>query len=627
MKKIFHAVKKLIFFSVLLCSVSLFAGTYGSQQLLPAGHWVYDALFMLNNETKRTSFATNAPLSVGELKMYLTLIPYAKLSDSGKNLYDRLDGYLSEKSFTFDMGPVYFGFNVELYPELLYKSNSGVDWTFSTDYTGHKNSVSGYNILSPSEYRSKTLVDDVNSDWSHIGVSERPMIKSGGEDYGAASGFLGSSASTSFITLPLYLGWSDYFIIQTDPVFAKSFWGMSENYNFVNLVYNSDDMDFLWPRNAYGSAGKTFEKWGVNLNFGRQGLQIGKTQTGSVIYNSTFETEGYFQLNLYSPRLKYNLDVVQVSTDKYLYCHNIEARPLFDWIRLGCLESTLVQSNFELKHLNPLMIMHSFGSWADTDYFSEDEEKYYGEAHICQYMGIQVELTPIKYTRIYFLYAQNEIQPPNEQGSINGKSMPDSFGGQLGFEVTVPDRRNGWWTGTLEGVYTTPFCYIKQGADWSLYSSRTDMQSNGGSPICSWIGTPFGPDAIGIQARAAYEQPGKWNCELDYLFVAHGTNSFGIFDNTIEINGVEYYSYYPSVLRKMGLVTDQEAEDIARSYELTGTVQYTNQITAKGKYIFNNHLNLSAQATYSFIFNNKNEGGEFAQAFEGILALEYTLFK
>ena len=87
------------------------AETYGTQQLIPAGHWVYDALFMLSNETKRTSFATNAPISVGELKMYLNLVPYEKLSDSGKNLYDKLSEYLGTKSFSIDMGPVYFGFN------------------------------------------------------------------------------------------------------------------------------------------------------------------------------------------------------------------------------------------------------------------------------------------------------------------------------------------------------------------------------------------------------------------------------------------------------------------------------------------------------------------------------------
>lgn len=599
------------------------AETYGTQQLIPAGHWVYDALFMLSNETQRTSFATNAPISVGELKMYLNLVPYEKLSDSGKNLYDKLSDYLGEKAFKFDMGPVYFGFNLNAAPGILYKSNSELDWSFATDYTGHKNSVNGYDILSPENYRNKA--DGSNIDWDKI--EKRVAIQDSGAKYGAYSGFINSYGSKAFADLPLYLGWGDYFIIHSGITLAKSFWGMDTDSNVTNIFYNTSDMDFMWPKSAYGSAGKTFEKWGVNINFGRQGLQIGKTLTGSVIYNSTFETEGYFQLNLYSPRMKYNLDVVQVSTDKYLYMHSVEARPLFDWIRFGIMEATLVQSGFELKHLNPLMIMHSFGSWEDSDYVSDTEKEYYGEAHICQYMGISLELTPFKYSRLYFLYAQNEMQTFFELGSANANSIPDSLGFQAGFELTIPDRNNGWWTGTLEGIYTSPFCYIKQGADWSLYSTRNDMQSNSSVPLCSWIGSPFGPDAVGFQARVSYSQISKWNAELDYLFLAHGTNSFGLFNNTIEIDGKKYYAYYPSVLRKMGLVTDEEAEDIARTYVLTGSVQFTNSITAKASYNITPQMSLSGRATYSFIFNNKNEEGKIAHGFEGCLMFEYKLFE
>ena len=55
------------------------------------------------------------------------------------------------------------------------------------------------------------------------------------------------------------------------------------------------------------------------------------------------------------------------------------------------------------------------------------------------------------------MYAQNEIQSEIEKSSFNGNAMPDSLGGQLGMELTIPDNRhNGWWIVTLEGIYTTP---------------------------------------------------------------------------------------------------------------------------------------------------------------------------
>ena len=601
---------------------SAFSESYSAQQLIPAGHWVYDALTMLNNSVRRTSFATNAPLSVAELRMYLELIPYERLSDSAKQLYDEVFSFLTEKKFTFDMGGARFGFNVDLYPLFLAKTNGDIAWTFSNDYTGHKNSVSSFPIV---EDITKPYETDYNtkSDGTpkYSFLPQEPAFS----EYIASTGFSGTRDGKALVTLPLYLGWSDYFFIQTEPCFAKSIWAMSESGNFTNLTYSSADMDFLWPRNAYGSVGKAFSAWGVNLNVGRQGLQIGKTQTGSIIYNSTFETDGYVQLNLYSPRLKYNLDVVEISKNKYLYLHSIEARPLFNWIRLAVTEGMLIQQPFELRFLNPIMIMHSFGAW--EQYTTDAEEDLYGEAHVAAYMGIQVEITPIKNFRMYFLYAQNEIQSEAEMSSANGKALPDSLGAQLGFELTVPDNAHGgWWTGTLEGIYTTPYLYVKQGADWSLYSSRYNMQSHGSSPICSWIGTPFGPDATGFQTRLGYSRLRKWNAELDYLFVAHGTNSFGLFANTVEVDGETYYAYYPSVLYRMGLLSEEQAANIARDYKLTGTVQFTNQITLKGSYRFNEHFVVDGRGTYSFVFNNNNEAGEFAHGLEATLALEYLLF-
>ena len=160
------------------------------------------------------------------------------------------------------------------------------------------------------------------------------------------------------------------------------------------------------------------------------------------------------------------------------------------------------------------------------------------------------------------------------------------------------------------------------------------MQSKGSVPLCSWIGTPFGPDALGFQAKVGYKKPLKWDLEIDYLFLAHGTNSFGMFGNTVTIDGVEYYAYYPSVRYKLGKensgssysYTPSQAEDDARSYALTGTIQYTNQLTLKGNYNFNEHFSINSYLTYSFIFNNKNVGGDFQQGIEISVGGNWALF-
>lgn len=564
-----------------------FAQIHSSQQLIPSGHWIYDALYMLNAESAKTSLADNAPLSAAEIGMYLNGIDEASLSASGKKLYEKSRDFLKRDAFSLKWGKVSFGFNMIAKPALVYKSNKDIDWTFACDYTGHE----------------------------------------GPKPYGTASSFIGSDATDPFVTIPLYLTFADVFVIETDPCFAKSFWGMSKAENFINFPYSASDVEFSWPRSANASAGAYFNGWGVNINIAHEGMRIGKTQTGSIIYNSTFETDVVVQFNLYSPHIRYGMYVTEISKDKFMYIHRIEAAP-FKWIRLGALEGTLVSRPFELRFLNPLMIMHSFGAW--RDYISPEdpgEARYYGEAHVCAYMGIDFDIVPCKNTRIYGLYAQNEIQSPLELRDDTGKAMPDSFGVQLGVELTFPESGGGYWRATTEAVYTTPFCYIKQGAEWSLYRSRFDMQSNTGIPICSWIGTPFGPDCIGAQARAGYVQPGKWSADIEYLFVAHGTNSFGLFGKEFDPSGSgkKYYNYYPSVSLKLGNITAAEAAEIARKKSLTGIVQYTNSITLKGTYTLNKHFQFGGRTSYTFIFNNKNVDGSFAHGVEFALSCTYTM--
>lgn len=604
-----------ILFSV-MSACGLFSQVYSGQQLIKAGHWIYDALFMLYAENGRLTVADNAPLSVAELRLYFSNIDFESLSDSGREVYRQAQDFLYSDAFKFSFSGAFAGFNLRAEPEFLYKSNPEIDWTFETDYTGH---------VPHTEYKGKIHYEvDEKGNIKNVESIDILSKKTYESKYGATSAFNASPLNRPFVTLPVYLGWGDIFMIETNPSLAKSYWAMTENDNFVNLPYAGSDLDFLWPRDAYGSVGYSFGKWGFNINVARSGLQIGRTQTGSVIYNNSFETQAYVQLNLYSQCMKYNLDVIQIEKQKFLYLHLLDVTP-FKWLRAGIVEGTLINEPFEIRFLNPLMIMHSFGAW--EDYSNDKEGSIYGESHVCAYMGVFMDIMPCKNLRIYALYAQNEMQPPNELTTEKERSVPDGIGGQLGFELTLPEKHGGFYSAALEGIYTMPYLYIKHGADWSLYSKRYNMQSNGGTPLCSWIGTPFGPDAAGFQAKFGYEQLNKWRAEIQYLFLAHGTNSFGMFDTYFEDeDGDRWWAYYPRALYGLGILDADKSEEIARSYKLTGTVQFMNSIVLKGYYAFNRHFRLDGQASYQFIFNNKNMSGNFEHGIELAVSLTYNLF-
>ena len=83
----------------LLISFLCYADIYNSQQLIPAEHWIYDALYSLNSEEGRLSIADNAPLPVSEIQMYFDQINYDNLSDSGKDLYNKVEEYFLNRQF------------------------------------------------------------------------------------------------------------------------------------------------------------------------------------------------------------------------------------------------------------------------------------------------------------------------------------------------------------------------------------------------------------------------------------------------------------------------------------------------------------------------------------------------
>lgn len=563
--------------SIFLCSLLLFSPLLHSQiindtQIVEGGHWIYEAFNTLSIESGKGVFTENAPLCAGELKVYLKQYDKDCLSEAGKKIYDKIENYLYTKKNFFEGKDYEVSLGLKLAPELMYKSNKEIPWT--------------YNYF----YKNFPITVDVDTGFS---------------DYISAGG--------------------DFFI-------GKNYKSSNLSHNFTNLPTGLDQFEFMFPRFTYGSAGVNFENWGFNINTGKEGLKIGNTKTGSIIYNNTFETDGFIQFSAYTDDYKLTMNIIEISQNKFLYWHEFDAR-FWKKLKVSFMEGALINEPFEIRFINPMMIFHSFSFW--RNYATDMEMHFYNESHCASYLGVKFEINPVKNLRFYALYSMNEMQMPNER-SEKMNSYPDSFGLQGGVELKIPSAFDGYWNANLETVYCAPFLYIKQAPDWSLYKTRMDMITF--KDVKSWIGSPFGPDCFAVDASFGYEQFDKWSCGFEYLMLIKGENDFSLFDKKSHLSSHKYkdkdvdvWDYYPYT--KYQIAEDnndiqgmKNATKQGRYMWMTGIPEYKHQIALNGMYRINDKMKLQGQFIYSFIFNVGHTKGNFQQGVQTALSFEYNVF-
>lgn len=561
---------KKIFISFLLLFHFLFAAYSHSSndtQVIQAGSWVYEGMYNISTEVKEAFFIENQPMTIGELKYYFNQIEYEKLSEAGKKTYKKVKDILYKNEDFFKEQEFRVFTNLILSPEVYYRSNTSIPYSF--DYF----------------------------------VNDRAVI------------------------IPIIFGFSNYITIEPDICIGKNYPSMQAASNFTNIPYAGNQFDFNIPKFAYGASGYTGEKWGTNIILAKEGMSIGDSKLGSIVYNKTFETDFYAQLNAFTDRLKYTMNIVQVDNTKYFYTHQINTR-IFKNFRFSVVEGSLLNSAFELRYLNPFMFMHSFSSW--TQYpMTEAELIYYQESRFCAYMAIMGEWMPFSNFRIYGMYAQNEILDLG--GAINDASLsyPDSIGGQLGFEYNFLLQNASYLKVNLEAVYTSPFLYIKQSPNWSLYRARLDVQTN--SYVYSWLGSPFGPDCFAIQLYTKYDPVDKWDLSFGYLFKLHGGNSYSsLFDTEKNYNtNLGIWTYYPFT-KYMLAQTDGDriaARNESRNMWMSGIAEHSHSIAIKANYSIFENLNIYSQVVYTFVMNLDHNSGLFAHGIELSLGCKYSILK
>ncbi len=557
----------LSFVLLLFCSKG-FSSPQNSTQLIPSGHWIYNDLYTLSAMSKNSSFIDVQPLTIGEIKFFFSEIEYEELSAAGKTIYSKIQDFLNEDNNFFNIPDARVFINPTINTEFYYKNNDDVPFSF--DYA----------------------------------LKDR------------------------FFKLPVILGFSDYLTIETVPFFGKNYTASHDGKNFTNIPYAFEQIDILFPRTAYAATTINKENWGLSFHVAKDGLTYGNTLLGSIIYNKSFESDYYAKFSIYNRIVKYSMDIIQAAPSKYIYLHNINARP-FKNLKIGFVEGSLLNAPFELRFLNPLFVMHSFIGWMDYGK-SELEKKYYRESHFGAWFGFNIEYMPFTNLRLYFNYAQNELMDPGWKHHEVDYSYPDSLGAQLGIEYTIPFENGSCLKNTAEVLYTSPYLYVKQSPDWSFWRSRKEEIT--GKKINSWMGSPFGPDTFALKLLTDFQSIKDFNISFAYLFKIKGENNSSMFKTQKKINAQgqeeDIYMHYPFAQYK-DAQTDEERQAAikkSRNMWMTGIKEYTNQLSIDASYNLFENLSFYSRASFSFILNNKNINKNFDTGFELSLGCEYKVF-
>lgn len=511
-----------------------------AQRLIPVGHWIYDSLIKVEAECGWVSFGQNAPLSVAEIMGYVQEIPYENLSDAGKKAVEEIETYINREYLAIESKALSIGIDPSLSIEFYHKQTDEIPWIYDS-------------------YEKQHIID-----------------------------------------LPILLSGGNFVFIESDMFLGLNYWSAEEDGVFTNIPYNTDFLEFHFPKTAYISMGiPILDLFSFNFQLGQGRLSVGKTQMGSIILSEYSYSDAYAQFSLYSPKIRYTATTIQLEVNKYLYLHRLELKPIKQ-VQFGLLEGVLVNAPLELRFLNPLTIFHNYSAWRTYANYNKStangvSNTYNGTSRIGSYFGLTFDVNPWKYLRLYGLFGMNQFQTTYEREmypEVAGK-IPNSLGFQGGMETYLP-YKEGYFILGFEGLYTNPWMYISEDADWSFYQTRYDIIKNTNTPIFSWIGSPFGPDAIGFSSTVGYDFGSLWSVNLVYQYIKKGEQSFSLFSS---VDGSGKNNYYPSSVEE------------ATQKSPTGIPQTTHTVALSGSYSPLNWIDISLKLGYTFIdcFNHQKD--------------------
>lgn len=508
---------RFVFVTAVLLAVAPLSAFTPVSELYPSRHWIYDALAYLALESGETTLGTNAPASAAELRTYLHAIDYDRLGDVGRELYGKVEALLGDTKPLAVTGLA----EIDVRPEV----------SISARYIGDSSARFDFESI---------------------------------EDF---------DETKPFLSIPVKFGFTPYVTTYSGFTVREGYWASTLDRASTNLPLSASAVDLNMPDTAYLSAGNDF----CTAVIGRGALTVGRTVSGSMVLSPSADRLNYASLTLFSPRLRFSMQPIELDTNRFAYFHTISFRPL-PFLAFSFSEASLVNSTLDLRYLNPAMVFHSYAGWRD-DYGNTTDSS------VGSLMGLGAEAVPLPGLRLYGQFLMNQFQTAYENSKFpDAKSIPNALGGLAGAEAIRPFR-SGYLRLTLEGTYSNPWMYILDNRAISYYASRKELVAPSGytaERINTWLGSPYGPDTVSVNAAVSYEMPARFKTAFSYRFILRGDNGDDFFNST----ATETY---------------QNASDAAGQTTPSGTVSRQHAFAFSGAWFPRELLEIDGKLGYSLM--------------------------
>ena len=504
-------------------------------------HWIYEAMHILSVESRQTTLADRQPMSKGELLRYFGGLKTEKVPEASGTLYSTVQDYFSAHPFL--VNKKYLRFDV-----------NGI-FALQSQYVYHP--------------ENEVRIDD----------------------------FIRYNRTPAAVSVPIQLMFTPYVNFFGDIIVKKNYWASKLSYPYLNIPLTAAAFDMSFPIRAGLSIGTSF----CNFTVGRGALNIGRSLSGSMLLADTADRVDYMSASFFHKNVRLALTVMELEPTRFVFSHEAAFRPI-DWLTIRLYEGAVLNTPFDPRYLNPMMIFHNYFGWDDT-YFDKSKagsaSSSKGKSRVGSQLGVSVDLVPVRGLRLYGQYGQNQFQTAFERNNFSGaKNVPNSLGGLCGIEYIHPFAI-GHFSVTGEFFYANPWMYIMENKFISLYHRRRDpvtVSGKSGDGIMTWLANPYGPDTLGGIVQFSLIEPKKYRAQFRYRFLAKGENEEKFFDPAYERSGEPHIYYPPS--DRYDPITDAKTP--------SGYPTYFHTLSIEGSYAVLRNLELGAGMHWTVAHGKKH---------------------